>query len=205
MAHLILVRHGITSWNIEGRWQGLTDTNLSEEGRKQARELAELLRGMKVDVVYTSGLSRTKQTYQEICDSLSLSCPVSRNPALNERNYGIYTGKNKWEVEKQLGQEKFIQIRRGWDCPIPEGESLQDVYNRVVPFFKEHLLKDLIEGKNVLVISSENTLRALIKYLENIPDQDIEKFVLQFGEVFIYEFDKKGKILKKHIKEINVQ
>ena len=113
MAYLILIRHGITDWNIEGKWQGLTDTFLSKEGKKQAKEVAEILRGMRIDEVYTSELSRTKQMYQEICNSLSLSCPVFHNPALNERDYGIYTSKNKWEVEKQLGHEKFIQIRRG--------------------------------------------------------------------------------------------
>lgn len=201
MAYLILVRHGITNWNIEGKWQGLTDTTLSEEGRKQAKEVAEVLRGMQVDVVHTSELSRTKQTYQEICDSLSLSCPVFCQPALNERDYGIYTGRNKWEVEKQLGHEKFVQIRRGWNCLIPKGETLLDVYNRVVPFYNKNILKDLKEGKNVLVVSSGNTLRALIKYLENISDEDIANLDLGFGKVFIYEFDKDGKILRKLVKE----
>lgn len=201
MAYLILVRHGITSWNIEGKWQGLTDTSLNEEGRKQSREMAELLRGMKIDAVYTSELNRTKQTYREICDSLSLSCPMSHSPALNERDYGVYTGKNKREVEKELGQEKFIKIRRGWNYPIPEGETLLDVYERVVSFFKENILKDLKEGKNILVVSSENTLRALIKYLENISDEDIEKFVLQFGEAFVFEIDNNGKIVGKQIRE----
>ena len=201
MAYLILVRHGITSWNIEGKWQGLTDTPLSEEGRKQAKEIAGLLRGMKVDVVYTSELTRTKQTYEEICDGLSLACPVFYKSALNERDYGIYTGRNKSEVERQLGHEKFMQIRRGWNYPIPQGETLLDVYNRVVLFYQEHILKDLKEGKNVLVISSENTLRALMKYLENISDEDIEKFTLQFGEAFIFEFAESGKILSKQIRE----
>ena len=163
--------------------------------------MAELLRGMKVDVVYTSELNRTKQTYQEICDSLSLSCPVFHNPALNERDYGVYTGKNKWEVERQLGHEKFMQIRRGWDYQIPEGESLQDVYNSVVPFYQEHLLKDLEEGKNVLVVSSGNTLRALIKYLENISDQDIPNLELNFAEIYLFEVDKKGRIISKEIKD----
>ncbi|OGE29279.1 hypothetical protein A2867_05360 [Candidatus Daviesbacteria bacterium RIFCSPHIGHO2_01_FULL_40_11] len=199
MAYLILIRHGITDWNIEGKWQGLTDTFLSKEGKKQAKEVAEILRGMRIDEVYTSELSRTKQMYQEICNSLSLSCPVFHNPALNERDYGIYTSKNKWEVEKQLGHEKFIQIRRGWDYPIPEGESLVDVYNRVVPFYKERILRDLKERKNVLVISSGNTLRALMKYLENISDEDIARLELGFGEIYIFEIDSKGKILGKRI------
>lgn len=197
MAYLILVRHGVTDWNLQGKWQGLTDTSLSEEGRKQSKEVARVLRDTKIDVVYTSELQRTKQTYEEICHSLNLSCPVFCSPALNERDYGIYTGRNKWEVEKELGHEQFIRLRRGWDCPIPQGEALIDVYNRVVPFYKENILKDLKQGKNVLVISSGNTLRALIKYLENISDLEIASLELAFGGIYMFEVAKGGKILSK--------
>src|SRR3989344_292157 len=193
MAYLILVRHGVTDWNVEGRWHGLTDIPLNEKGRKQAREAAKLLSGMRVDSVYTSMLSRTTQTYDEICSTLGLVCPFIAHPALNERDYGIYTGKNKWEVEKQLGHEKFINLRRSWNQPIPEGEALRDVYNRVVPFYKQKILQDLKSGKNVLVVSSGNTLRALIKYLENISDEDISKLELNFAEIYLFEVDKKGK------------
>ena len=200
MALLILIRHGETNWNKEGRWHGLTDIPINEEGRKQAREGAKALSGIKIDSVYTSLLCRTKQTYDEICNSLGLSCPVTAEPALNERDYGIYTGKNKWEVEKQLGHEKFVELRRGWDCSVPEGETLKDVYQRVVQFYKEQILKDLKAGKNTLVVSSGNTLRALIKYLENISDGDIANLELNFGEIYVYELDQEGKILKKEIK-----
>lgn len=154
--------------------------------------MAKNLKGMRIDVVYTSELSRTKQTYDEICNNLSLSCPVFSQPALNERDYGVYTGRNKWEVEKELGHEKFSQIRRGWNCPIPQGETLYDVYSRVVPFYKGRILKDLKTGKNVLVVSSGNTLRALMKYLEHISDEDITNLELNFGVIYIYKFDKKG-------------
>lgn len=189
MAHLILVRHGVTDWNVAGRWHGLTDIPLNEEGRKQARKAAKALSGMKIDSVYTSLLSRTTQTYDEICNSLGLVCPVVAHPALNERDYGIYTGKNKWEVEKELGHEEFINLRRSWNRPIPEGEALKDVYTRVISFYKAKILKDLKAGKNVLIVSSGNTLRALIKYLENISDQDIAKLELNFGEIRIFEID----------------
>lgn len=195
MAYLVLVRHGVTDWNVEGRWQGLTDIPLNKEGRRQARETAKVLSNIKIDSVYTSLLCRTKQTYDEICNQLGLKCPVTTHQALNERDYGIYTGRNKWEVEKELGHKKFIALRRGWECPILKGESLKDVYQRVVRFYKEKILKDLKNGKNVLVVSSGNTLRALIKYLEDISDEDIAKLELTFGEVYIYEFDRNGKIL----------
>lgn len=200
MAYLILVRHGITDWNAKGRWQGLTDIPLNEEGRKQAREVGKTLSDIRIDSVYTSLLCRTTQTYDEICNKLGLKCPVTSHKALNERDYGIYTARNKWEVEKELGHEKFIELRRSWNCPIPKGEALKDVYERVVRFYKGNILKDLKNGKNVLVVSSGNTLRALIKYLENISDEDIAKLELGFGEVYIYEFDRNGKILSKQIK-----
>ncbi len=197
MAYLILVRHGVTDWNVQGRWHGLTDIPLNAEGRKQSREAARLLRGVKIDSVYTSPLSRVTQTYDEICEELSLSCPVMQVTALNERDYGIYTGRNKWEVEKELGHDGFIALRRSWNKSIPKGESLLDVYNRVVPFYEDKILKDLREGKNVLVVSSGNALRALMKYLQNISDEDIAKLELNFGEIHIFEIDKEGKILSK--------
>lgn len=197
MSYLILVRHGVTDWNVAGRWHGLTDIPLNVEGREQVREAARLLKGVKIDTVYTSPLSRVTQTYDEIRSELGLSCPVMKVPALNERDYGIYTGRNKWKVEKELGHEEFIAIRRSWNKPIPEGESLADVYKRVVPFYESRILKDLQVGKNVLVVSSGNTLRALMKYLQNISDEDIVKLELNFGEIHIFEVDKEGKILNK--------
>jgi 2,3-bisphosphoglycerate-dependent phosphoglycerate mutase len=199
MAYLILVRHGLTDWNKEGRWHGLTDIPLNKEGRRQSREAASLLKGFKIDSVYTSVLSRVTQTYDEICDALKLSCPIIKDSALNERDYGIYTGKNKWEVKKELGEEKFLNLRRSWNQPIKEGESLKDVYTRVVPFYKERILKDLTSGKNVLVISSGNTLRALIKHIENISDPDIVKLELGFAEVYVFEVDKEGKVIGKKV------
>lgn len=204
MAYLILVRHGVTDWNVAGRWHGLTDIPLNDEGRKQAREAARLLSGMKVDSVYTSVLSRVTQTYDEICSNLGLVCPFTAHPALNERDYGIYTGKNKWEVEKQLGHEEFIKLRRNWNQPIPQGESLKDVYGRVVPYYKENILAELKQGKNVLMVSSGNTLRALIKYLENVSDEDIARLELNFGEIIIFQIDQKGKVVSKEHRATNL-
>lgn len=197
MANLILVRHGITDWNETGRWHGLSDIPINEEGKKEARQAAEALKGINIDSAYTSDLIRTKQTYQEICDKLNLSCPVFHTPALNERDYGEYTGKNKWEVQKQIGDVKFQKLRREWDFPVPNGETLKDVYGRVVPFYQEKILNDLKQNKNVLVVSSGNTLRALIKFLDNIPDNEIANLELNFGEITIYEIDREGKIVKK--------
>lgn len=200
MAQLILIRHGVTDWNVEGRWHGLTDIPLNEEGRKQAREAGNALKEIQIDVVYTSPLSRVTQTYDEIKNELGLTCPWIKDSALNERNYGIYTGKNKWQVEKEVGKEEFTAIRRDWDKPIPSGESLKQVYERVIPYFKRKILKDLKSGKNALVVSSGNTLRALIKYLDNISDKDISKLELNFGEIHIFEFDTNGNIVNHQLK-----
>ncbi len=197
MAYLILVRHGLTNWNQEGRWHGLTDIPLNEEGKAQARQAAQAIKDLKIDTAYTSELSRTKQTYQEICNSLSLSCPIVHDKALNERDYGMFTGKNKWDVEASLGEKEFQKMRRDFNAPIPGGESLKDVYGRVVPFYQDQIMKDLKMGKNVLVVSSGNTLRALIKYIDNISDKDISKFELNFGEIRIFQFDQVGNIINR--------
>ncbi len=200
MAYLILVRHGVTEWNKIGRWQGLTDIPLSAEGRNQANSAAETIRDIHIDSVYTSPLKRVSQTYDEICKHLGLTCPIIKHPALNERDYGVYTGKNKWEVEKELGQEEFRKLRRSFDQPIPEGETLKDVYGRVVPYFQEKILNDLMSGKNVMVVSSGNTLRALMKYLENKTDEEIADFELGFADIYVFEVDKQGKIVGKEIR-----
>lgn len=200
MAYLVLVRHGLTEWNREGRWQGFTDIPITDEGKAEIKKAAGTIKDIKIDVAYTSNLTRTKQTYQQICDALSLSCPVLHEAALNERDYGIYTGKNKWEVEKDLGQEEFEKLRRNFDYPVPTGETLKNVYERVVPFYKTQILNDLKSGKNVMLISSGNTFRALLKFLENISDEDIAKLELGFGDVYVFRVDEQGKILEKQIR-----
>ena len=200
MAYLILIRHGLTDWNSAGRWQGLTDIPLNEEGREQARQAAETIRDIKVDLGFTSVLKRTQQTSEEICNKLGHSCPVFAESALNERDYGIYTGKNKWEVKKELGEKEFSKLRRGWNQKILQGESLKDVYNRVVLFYRQKILPEIKKSKNIMVVSSGNTLRALIKYLENISDKDSTSFELNFGEVRIYQLNDKGKIISKEVR-----
>lgn len=201
MAYLVLVRHGQSEWNAKGLWTGLIDIALSDDGHREAREAAKQLHDINFDVAYTSKLKRAQQTLQDILTELSEeNITVYKDSALNERDYGIYTGKNKWEIKKNLGEEKFLQIRRSWDHPIAEGESLKDVYARVVPYYKKHILKDLENGKNVLVAAHGNSLRALIKYLENITDIDIPKLDIATGEIYVYEINTEGKVIKKEIR-----
>jgi 2,3-bisphosphoglycerate-dependent phosphoglycerate mutase len=117
-----------------------------------------------------------------------------------ERNYGDFTGMNKWEVEKQMGKEEFMKLRRGWDYPIPNGESLKDVYDRVIPYYKENILPKLKGGKNIIVSSSGNALRSLVKYLEEVSDEDISKVEIAPGEVYVYQIDEDGNVVSKEIR-----
>ena len=201
MANLILVRHGESAWNAKGVWTGLTDIALSEKGFDEARLAGDALKNSKIDLAYSSPLIRAKQTLSEIRNVLNLNnLPVIENKALNERDYGIYTGKNKLEIEKDVGEEEFHKIRRGWDVPIPKGESLKDVYSRVVPYYRSEILPKLISGKNVLISAHGNSLRALVKYLEDISDKGVEALEIATGEIYIYEVNQSGKIVSKEVK-----
>ena len=199
MAKLILVRHGESEWNEKGLWTGLTDIGLTEKGRSEAKIVGEKLKGISVDFAFTSKLSRAKQTLDEIKGVLGSDMPTVENQALNERDYGIYTGKNKWEIKKEVGDEEFLKIRRGWDHQIPQGESLKQVYDRVVPYYKREILPKLLNGKNVLIVAHGNSLRALAKYLENISDENISKLEIAVGEADIFDIDDSGSVTSKKI------
>ena len=204
MAYLVLVRHGQSEWNALGLWTGLTDIELTEEGRNEARKAAELLKDMKFHKAHTSNLKRAQQTLEEITKALELSdIPVSKHGALNERDYGELTGKNKWEIKEKHGEEQFMKWRRSWDHPVPGGETLKDVHRRVVPYFEDNILMDLKDGKNVIVAAHGNSLRALIKHLENIADNEIPNLELGTGEIYVYEIDENGKVLSKEIRSKN--
>ncbi len=168
MAHLILVRHGQSTWNKLGKWTGYVDVDLTDKGIEEARKAGELLKGISVDKVYSSALKRAHQTYDEIKKVLNIPHEAVKHPALNERHYGVRTGQNKWEVAKDIGEAEFQNIRRGWDSKIPEGETLKDVHARVVPYFLENILPNLQKGDNVLVVAHGNSLRAILKHVENI-------------------------------------
>ncbi|MFA5933210.1 MAG: 2,3-diphosphoglycerate-dependent phosphoglycerate mutase [Microgenomates group bacterium] len=201
MAYLALVRHGESTWNAVGAWTGLTNIGLDEEGFEESREAGELLNDILFQIAFTSKLIRARQTLDEILDVLSIKhIPIYESAALNERDYGDLTGKNKWEVEKAYGEKQFNAWRRGWDEPVPNGETLKDVYNRVIPYYEESILPKLKAGKNVLVAAHGNSLRALIKYLEHISDKDIPAFEMETGAVFVFEINKKGEITGKEIR-----
>ncbi|MBS3903333.1 MAG: 2,3-bisphosphoglycerate-dependent phosphoglycerate mutase [Anaplasmataceae bacterium] len=200
MSHLALVRHGKSSWNHLGLWTGLTDVDLVEEGRVEARQTAELLRSYHFHQAFTSELKRTHQTLEEILKTLERTVSWEIDAALNERHYGIHTGKNKWEIKDSIGEEAFQAIRRGWDVPIEGGETLKDVYNRIVPFYQNRVIPFCKTQSNILVVAHGNSLRALIKHLESVNDEDIANVEIGTGEAVIYNLSKEGEVISKELR-----
>jgi 2,3-bisphosphoglycerate-dependent phosphoglycerate mutase len=203
MAKLILVRHGKSEWNKQGLWTGWTDVDLAEEGHEEARKAGELIRDIDVQHAHVSNLKRTHQTLDGILASLGKALTPKVNGALNERHYGIHTGKNKWEVKEAVGEEMFNNIRRGWDVAIPEGETLKDVHARVVPHYESEILPSLKAGEHVLVVAHGNTLRALIKHLDGLDEEGVCEVEVGTGEVHCYEIDDKGAVSGKEVRNVN--
>jgi 2,3-bisphosphoglycerate-dependent phosphoglycerate mutase len=201
MSNLVLVRHGESTFNAEGIWTGWENPPLSENGIQEARKAGELLNDIKFDIAYASDLLRSTQTLSEIKKILGAEIPTVITEAFRERNYGDFTGKNKWEIKKQLGEVEFKKIHRGWDDPVSGGETLKDVYDRAVPYFEKEVLPMLKQGQNVLISSHGNTIRALTKYLENISDSGIEDVEIPTGQVIVYQIDSEGKVVSKAIRK----
>lgn len=200
MAYLVLVRHGQSEWNLLGQWTGLTDVALTDEGRAEARRAAKMLKDIDLHKAYSSKLRRAKHTLDEIIAHLDrYDMERIEHEALNERDYGELTGKNKWEVKEEHGEEQFMKWRRSWNHPVPGGETLKAVSERVVPYYEKHILADLTAGKNVIVAAHGNSLRALMKHLEAIADDEVHTVEIGTGEVVIYEIDN-NTLLKKEIR-----
>ena len=197
MAYLILIRHCMSSYNAKGLWTGWDDPSLTDEGRQQAKLAAKALKNIAIDVAFVPPQKRSIETLQEILAVLQKNVPITKDRAIMERNYGDFTAKNKWEVKKELGDEEFLNLRRGWDYPIPNGESLKQVYSRVIPFYQNQILPKLKIGKNVILVSSGNALRSLVKLLDNIPDAKISQFEIAVGEILIYTVDEKGNVVHR--------
>ncbi|MBI5457311.1 2,3-bisphosphoglycerate-dependent phosphoglycerate mutase [Candidatus Kaiserbacteria bacterium] len=204
MAYLILVRHGTSEWNKLGKWTGLTDVDLASEGIEDARRMGEALRDIDIHKAHVSKLKRAHQTLHEIKKTLNRhDLEANVHAALNERDYGIHTGKDKWQVRDELGEKAFHDIRRGWDTVILNGENLKDVHGRVIPYYEQHIHPQLLAGHNVLVVAHGNSLRALVKHLDNIADDKVHELEIGFGEVYCYKIDADGKVTHKEIRATN--
>lgn len=200
---LILVRHAESEWNVLGKWTGRTDVHLTKKGEQEAKQLGEIIKDIELHHTYTSQQIRTVETLTGLLESAGITgIPHERIDHLNERDYGEYTGLNKWEVLEQLGEDTFTRIRRSWDEPIPGGETLQMVHERAVPFYKDHILPKLLTGQNVLVVSHGNTIRSLIKYLEDISHHGIAEVEMPFGHMLIYHVTPDGRQHNKELRTI---
>lgn len=194
---LIIARHHESTWNKLGKWTGITNVELTEYGMEMSRKMGKLLSGIPVDIAFASEQIRSLESLLCMENSAHIDVPILRSAALNERDYGDYTGKDKWEMEKILGEKEFDDLRRGWNHPVPNGETLKMVYDRVVPFYLHTILPLLKEGKDVLIVAHGNSLRALMKYLEKISDKKIADLEMLFGEVVIYTVDEEGRMISK--------
>jgi len=171
---LILIRHGQSQWNLENRFTGWRDIDITPAGEQEARIAASQIKDENIDIAFTSKLIRAQHTLQIILDECGWqNIPVIIDQALNERAYGNLEGLNKAETAKKFGDAQVYIWRRSYDVAPPGGESLKDTYNRVVPYFNSSILPELAKGKNVLVVAHGNSLRSLVMYLEKLSPEEI--------------------------------
>ena len=196
--YLVLVRHGQSEWNAKNLFTGWKDPGLTENGTAEAIRAGKHLKslGLSFDVLYTSALVRAQLTGKIMLDELRQSdLEIIEDKALNERDYGELTGLNKDEARENFGIEQVQVWRRSYDIAPPGGESLKDTYNRVIPYF-ENKIQPLMKDKNVLISAHGNSLRALVKYLDDISEADIIKLEIGTGEPIVYKFTD-GKFIKE--------
>jgi 2,3-bisphosphoglycerate-dependent phosphoglycerate mutase len=204
IGRLLITRHCESEWNALGKWTGTTDVHLSENGFHQAAQLGEALRDIKIDYAFASKQIRTLETLENILDASGQpNVAYERSGEINERDYGDYTGMNKWEVRDQVGEEEFNSIRRDWDHPVANGETLKMVYERAIPFYKHSILPKLLAGQNVLIVSHGNAIRALIKYMDDVSDEGIAEVEMLFGTILDYEVNEEGKKVSRN--EIKIE
>ncbi len=202
MAKLIIVRHHESEWNKTGQWTGIRDRHLTEYGFKKSAEMGLLIKDIPIDAAFASMQVRSIETLSCMLEALCLyHVPTVHASALNERDYGDYTGKDKWQMHDLLGEGEWNRVRREWDYPVPNGETLKMVYDRVVPFYIENIVPKINDGKNVLVVSHGNAIRALMKYIENIPDAEVVHIEMLFGGVLIYDIDADGHMIDKETRK----
>jgi len=191
---LIVVRHGESESNAQDVWTGVTDVDLTPKGHADGRAMGELLRDVGIDVVYTSCQRRTVQTRDEILAAHGQTgAELKKTAALNERDYGDYTGLNKWQVRDRVGRTVFKVLRRAFDAPIPNGETLRDVSERVVPWYRAVVVPQLLAGSSVLIVGHGNSCRVLRKYVEDVGDGAFKDLEMDFDKAFVYRVDAAGR------------
>ncbi|ANR68906.1 2,3-diphosphoglycerate-dependent phosphoglycerate mutase [Staphylococcus equorum] len=226
MPKLILCRHGQSIWNAKNLFTGWADVDLSEQGRNEAITSGKKIKdqGIEIDIVYTSLLKRAiKTTYHLLNESDQLFIPIIKSWRLNERHYGGLQGLNKNDAREEFGEDQVHIWRRSYDTPppkqneeqrnsylndrkyelldrrvMPESESLKDTLVRVIPYWNDQISQQLLDDKTVLVSAHGNSLRALIKYLEDISDEAIVNYEIKTGAPLIYELTDDLKVMDKY-------
>ncbi len=224
MINLILVRHGQSEWNLENRFTGWVDVDLSPKGKLEACKAGELLKekNLKIDYFFSSYQKRAVNTLKLILNTLRIKdVQITRAWQLNERHYGALTGLNKDEMKKIYGEKKIHEFRRSWDTSpdplsknnpnhpinidvykdiplenIPDTESLKDTYDRVLPYFKKEIQNKLDNKKNILIAAHGNSIRSICKYLFPLDDKKITKLEIPTGNPLLINFNEKNKIIK---------
>jgi 2,3-bisphosphoglycerate-dependent phosphoglycerate mutase len=226
MYKLVLVRHGQSQWNLENRFTGWVDVDITERGMEEAKNAAKVLteEGYSFDIAYTSVLKRAIRTLWTIMSDMDLMwIPVIRNWRLNERHYGALQGLNKSETAKKYGDDQVLIWRRSYDTQpplletsdemfpgndpryadlddfeLPKGECLKDTVERFVPYWEKEIVPTIKSGKKVLIAAHGNSLRALVKHLDGMSEEDILKFNIPTGIPMVYELDENMKPLNRY-------
>lgn len=190
MVYLILLRHGESQWNVENRFTGWVDVDITSKGEDEARKAGLALKDYPIDMLFTSALLRAIRTADIALQSAGKGLiPTQRSEKLNERHYGDLQGLNKDEVGKQFGTDQLKIWRRSYETPPPNGESLKMTQERVLPYFHEQIIPVLKEGKNVLITAHGNSLRALIAELDNLSKEEILELNIATGKPIVYTLD----------------
>lgn len=197
MATLILVRHGQSVYNLENRFTGSLDVDLTKMGRLEAQESGKKLLHFKFDCAYTSTLKRAQESLKIILMTIhQTTIRLIKDKSLNERDYGSLQGLNKEETIIKYGKKQVEIWRRSYAIRPPNGESLKDTFNRTIPFYLQEIEPQLKSQKDVLIVAHGNSLRALVMYLENISQEEIAHFNIPTGIPRQYIFDANLKIVE---------
>ena len=198
--NLLLVRHGQSEWNEKNLFTGWEDPGLTRKGEDEAQNAGLLIKelGINFDHLFTSALIRAQLTGSIILNEIGQNeIPTTKNQALNERFYGDLQGLNKDECREKWGEEKVQMWRRSYEMGPPGGETLKETGERVIPYFKEEINPLILKGKNILIAAHGNSLRSLIKFLDNVSDEDIVKLEIPTGAPIHYIFNEDGNVIKK--------
>jgi 2,3-bisphosphoglycerate-dependent phosphoglycerate mutase len=199
---LVLVRHGQSEWNLKNLFTGWRDVDLSPQGVEEAKTAGKLLKakGLTFDVCFTSALKRAQRTLDLMLGELGQTgLPITRDLALNERDYGDLAGLNKDDARAKWGEEQVHVWRRSYDVAPPAGESLRDTGARVWPYYLHTVQPHVLRGERVLIVAHGNSLRALIMALDGMTPDEIVKFELATGEIVIYRLNADSSVASKEI------